>query len=122
MTSGPPDASEGHPNIVTGTRSTGNPSTSANNVTEPSNAASANPIEELSQRAIADINSIRNFRNAARKSRRMNGQTDVSDDEEFISEQQLSDAFTLLARQSATSTTVHTHNPTPLPPLNPITR
>jgi hypothetical protein len=108
MTTGPPDASVGHPNIVIGPSTAGN---SSANIVNPT-TASLNPLEETSQKALADINSTRKFRNAARSNRRLNGDTGILDDEETLSEKQLTDTFTALSRQTDSSALTPGHPPT----------
>ena len=44
-----------------------------------SNTTSLTSAEELTQKALADANSIRNFRNTQRSVGRMNGEADVND-------------------------------------------
>ncbi|KAF8504162.1 hypothetical protein JB92DRAFT_3123020 [Gautieria morchelliformis] len=97
MTSRPPEASEGHPNLITGTRqlSTAPP---GNVSMGPPTTTALSLEEEMSQKALADINSIRNFRNMQRSARRINGDMNVSNDEDLLSKQQLTDTFAILSK------------------------
>ncbi|KAF8520690.1 hypothetical protein JB92DRAFT_3111654 [Gautieria morchelliformis] len=92
MTSGPPEASEGHPNLITGT---GQPSTA------PPGTSAQGHRPQL------------NFRNTQRSARRINGDTNVSDDEDLLSEQQLADTFAILSRRILTNPTNSSIPPNP---------
>lgn len=91
---GLPDVLEGHQNIIIGSRLIGDLLA----ITTYPNTTPLSPAEELTQKALADINSVRKFRNTQRSVRRLNGEVDVSSDEHILSKQQLSDSFSELPK------------------------